>query len=248
MTAPGKSPLVSVILPAYNERENLVPLIQEVRAALAPRRVEVVVVDDNSPDGTALAVQEAFPGDEWVKVFVRPSDPSLAKSIRRGLEEAKGDVLVVMDSDFNHQPHYLPTLVDNLQYYECVIASRFLYGGRMNSRARHLLSWGFNVFVRASLPGGQITDNLYGFFAVRREILDRVPFDEVFWGYGDYFIRLLYYLQRHETSVLQIPAVNGERRAGEANSSFVGVFREYLHATLQLSLKERLRHVRGDRD
>ena len=249
MTSNESAPnLISVILPAYNERENIVPLIQEIRQALAPRPVEVVVVDDNSPDGTAEVARQAFPGDEFVKVFVRPSDPSLGKSIRRGLEEASGDILVVMDTDFNHQPSYLPILVDNLEHFDCVIASRFLYGGRMNSRSRHLLSWGFNVFVRLALPDGQITDNLYGFFAIRRETLFRVPFDRVFWGYGDYFIRLVYYLQQGKTSLLQIPVVNGDRRAGEANSSFVGVFREYFRATMELSLRERLGHGRRDCD
>ncbi|HAM34805.1 MAG TPA: dolichol-phosphate mannosyltransferase [Elusimicrobia bacterium] len=231
--------LVSVVVPAYNEKENILPLIKEIRQALAAWRHEILVVDDSSPDGTAALVQTEFAGEPAVRVIVRRQDPGLAKSIREGLEQARGDAVVVMDSDFNHEPRYLPIMVDALRHYDGVFGSRFLYGGKMAPLSRHLLSWCFNMFVRLA-TGGDITDSLYGFFAIRREVMARCDFNLIFWGYGDYCIRLLYYLQRHKAALLQIPIVNGQRRGGTGNSAFLKVFAQYTHATLRLAWEGRL--------
>jgi dolichol-phosphate mannosyltransferase len=241
MTVTGK---ISVILPTYNERVNAVLLIEEIHRALGDRPHEVVVADDDSPDGTHDAVVAL--NDARVVALRRTSDRGLAKSLRAGIEASTGDVVVLMDSDFNHQPDYLPFMVDALAHYDCVTASRFLYGGRMFPRSRHLLSWGFNVFTRAA-TGGQITDNLYGYVAIRREVLSRCPFDEIFWGYGDYCIRLLYFLQVLGASILQFPAVNGSRRAGVGNSRFLKVFLQYATEVAKLAVKTRvLNHAPGN--
>ncbi|HEY3323058.1 MAG TPA: glycosyltransferase [Planctomycetota bacterium] len=230
---------VTVILPTYNERGNIVALIEAIRSALEGHDLEVLVVDDNSPDGTAELVRETFKDRQSVKLVVRTEDKGFAKSIRRGLEDATGDVLVVMDTDFNHQPKYLPFMVESMKHYDMVMGSRFLYGGLMEPRSRHLLSWVFNVYVRV-VTGGQITDNLYGFFAVHRRVMGGVNYDRVFFGYGDYFIRLLYYLQHQKIHILQFPAVNGRRLAGQGNSRFLKVFLKYSWATLGLSFRGRI--------
>ena len=235
--------MLSIILPAYNEKDNVVPLVREIKAALQGRAKEILIVDDNSPDGTADAVREAFAGDPEVKVFVRMRDRGFAKSIREGLDKASGDILLVMDSDFNHQPKYLPIMADAIRDYDCVFGSRFLYGGRMAPRSRHLLSWLFNVFVRVA-TAGKITDNLYGFCALKRSALVDLDMDDIFRGYGDYCIRLLHSLQVNQASILQIPMVNGERRKGVGNNAFLKVFSQYTAATLQLAVRGRIKHAR----
>ncbi|MBI5202352.1 MAG: glycosyltransferase [Elusimicrobia bacterium] len=226
---------ISVILPCFNEREGIVGLIREIRAVLEDRAHEVVVADDHSPDGTAEAVRQAFAGDAGVRVVVREKDPSLAKSIRAGLEAASGKILVVMDSDGNHDPKYLPHLIESLAHYDAAFGSRYLYGGRMSGRLRHNLSWAFNIFVRLA-TGGNIIDNLYGFFAIKRPMLEKCRFDDIFFGYGDYCIRLLYALEAEHAAILQIPMVNAPRRAGTGNSNFIRVFIKYFIATLRLAL------------
>ncbi len=223
--------LVSVILPCYNESGNIVPLIDAIHRELAFCRHQVVVVDDNSPDGTYKLVQEK--NYDFVKAILRTTDPSLAKSIRKGLEEADGNILVVMDSDFSHNPSYLGQMVKNMDYYDCVTASRFLYGGKMNSRFRHLASWLFNVFVRV-ITRQSITDSLYGFFSIKKEVLQKLNYDKIFWGYGDYGIRFMYYLQKCGAPILQIPAVNGERLKGVGNSRFIKTFFQYTVETVRL--------------
>jgi dolichol-phosphate mannosyltransferase len=98
--------MVSVILPAYNEKDNLVPLIADIHKYLTAYHHEIIVVDDNSPDGTYGAVRDL--NLPFVKPILRVDNRGLANSIRYGIENAKGDAIVVMDSDFNHKPEYLP--------------------------------------------------------------------------------------------------------------------------------------------
>jgi len=224
--------LISVVLPCFNEKGNIIPLIHEINATLYNQPHEIIVVDDNSPDGTYQAVVDLdLPN---VYVILRTTDPSLAKSIRAGIEESKGNIIVIMDSDFNHEPHYLPVMISNCQFYDVVSGSRFVYGGSMGSKFRHISSWIFNIFVRI-LTKKLITDSLFGFIAIRREALERVNFDAVFWGYGDYCIRLMYYLQEKSCTVLQIPVVLGQRKYGEGNKKLVKMLFKYLKATLHLA-------------
>src|SRR3989338_5113400 len=176
-------PFVSVIVPCFNEKDNIIPLIEAIHRELSFCRHQVVVVDDNSPDGTyRLVCEKDF---DYVKPVLRKTDPSLAKSIRTGLENADGNVFVIMDSDFNHQPKYLPFMVKNLEFYPCVSGSRFVYGGKMDTRLRHLLSWLFNIWVRL-LTRTYVTDSLYGFVAIRRDVMEQIDYSKVFWGFGDY--------------------------------------------------------------
>lgn len=227
---------VSVILPAYNEKGNIIPLIEQIHDSINWVKHEIILVDDNSPDGTyQLVIDQHY---SYVRCFNRIQNPSLGASIREGLEQAQGNVLVVMDSDFNHQPQYITQLVKNLEFYDVVMGSRFVYGGAMDSRWRHLLSWVFNIFVRL-MTGKHITDSLYGFYAIKRSLLERIDYAKVFWGYGDYGIRLFYYIQENKGSVLQIPVVNGKRLTGTSNGRFLKTFWQYTVATIELVLEER---------
>jgi dolichol-phosphate mannosyltransferase len=222
---------VSIVVPCYNEVGNIIPLVNEIHNKLSFIKHQIIVVDDNSPDGTFNLLKDA--NLDYVKPILRTVDPSLAKSIRKGLEEADGNIFVIMDSDFNHQPKYLPFMIKNLEYYDCVTASRFMYGGLMDSRLRQTLSWIFNIFVRI-VTRKFVTDSLYGFVAIKKETLEKINYDYVFWGYGDYCIRLMYYLQENKENILQFPVINGKRLSGESNSGFLKVFWQYTIATLRL--------------
>lgn len=226
---------VSVILPCYNEQGNILPLIDAIHKELGFVAHEIIVIDDNSPDGTFLLVeQKKLP---FVKPVLRTSDPGLGKSIRLGLEKAKGNIFVVMDSDFNHHPVYLPVMIRNIEFYDCVSASRFVYGGKMDERWRYFCSRIFNIGIRV-VTGHNVTDSLYGFFSIRREILEKLDYDKIFRGYGDYCIRLMFYLQKMNCKILQIPAENGKRLSGTGNRKLIKVFFQYTHATVKLALSD----------
>lgn len=244
MTQP--MPDISIILPCYNEKENILPLIEAIHAQLGSWSHEIVVVDDNSADGTYNLVQQAqLP---YVVPLLRRENPSLALSIRHGIEHSHGAFVVVMDSDFNHRPEYLPILLENLKYYDCVSASRFVYGGDMGNRFRHICSWIFNIVTRI-LTHTLVTDSLFGYFAIHRHVLKRVDFDKVFWGYGDYCIRLMYYLQKNNVTILQIPGELGQRLGGEGNTRLVRTLIQYSFEVLKLvfSTKTQTNSITGIR-
>jgi dolichol-phosphate mannosyltransferase len=244
---------VSVILPTYNERDNIGDLIDAIVAQLAPlgQPYEVLVVDDNSPDGTADYLQSRYGlveqgTQQWqamlgaqgrLRLVVRTVDKGLAKSIRHGLEIAGGQTLVVMDTDFNHDPAMIPQMVDFLRYYDLVIGSRFVMRGGMEDGLRYRMSLLYNVFIRAVFHT-QIQDNLSGFFAVRREQLATLTplFDRIFYGYGDYFIRLLLAAWRGGWKILEVPVFYILRRHGDSKTGFWRIFRDYTAAVIDLRI------------
>ena len=228
----------SVILPTYNEKGNIVKLIQAIDNAAAGKGMtyELIVVDDNSPDGTADAVRGQYLGDEHVKVFVRTQERGLASAIRDGIERANGDAVVVMDTDFQHDPNLIPRMVQFSQYYDTIVGSRFVMGGGMEQGYRYYYSYLFNFFVRL-ITRTQIQDNLSGFFAMRRDKLLHMDCAHIFTGYGDYFIRLLYYAWRYGYTVLEIPIFYRVRPYGTSKSSFMRMIINYSRTVVDLRLR-----------
>ena len=242
---------VSVILPTFNERDNICDLVDAIHKELEPAgyAYEVLVVDDNSPDGTADVVRRRYAiqgsgtapiaaGSRGVvRLFVRTQDKGLANSIRDGLLAAQGQTLVVMDTDFNHDPAMIPQMVDLLRYYDLVIGSRFVMRGGMEDRLRYHFSQFYNIFIRA-LFQTQIQDNLSGYFAIRRARLYSLAplFPAIFYGYGDYFIRLLLAAWRLDWKILEVPVFYILRRHGDSKTGFWSVFKKYTAAVLRLRL------------
>jgi dolichol-phosphate mannosyltransferase len=139
---------VSIILPTYNEAENIVPLVKTLVAKIPPHvSYEIVVVDDNSPDGTLAAVREAFSGPAVIPVL-RTTDRGLAKSIRAGIERSTGTHVVVMDTDFTHSPDVVPIMLHLGQVYDVVVGSRFCSGGGMGDVPHYLASMAYNWMLR----------------------------------------------------------------------------------------------------
>jgi dolichol-phosphate mannosyltransferase len=228
----------SIILPTYKERENIVELVQSIHVHLEPEgfQYEVVIVDDNSPDGTADVVRAAFEGDARVKLHVRTQERGLASALRYGVEHSDGEVLVFMDTDFNHDPAVIPQLIKFLEYYDVVVGSRFVMRGGMEDRVRYVFSFVYNLGLRF-LFGTRVWDNLSGFFAIYRDKLLELNLDQVFYGYGDYFIRLLMVGWRRGWRMLEIPVFYRLRRHGHSKTQFLAIFTQYTAAILKLRVK-----------
>jgi dolichol-phosphate mannosyltransferase len=227
---------VSIILPTYCEKGNIGDLLAEIERAVdsQPWYFEVIVVDDQSPDGTAEIARSFRPkGRITSEVIVRNDARGLATAILHGLRQATGDVLVTMDTDFNHDPAMIPQMVDLLRYYDVVIGSRFVMGGGMQDRRRYLYSRIYNLFVRALLRI-PVQDNLSGFFAIRREHLFRLDLDRIFRGYGEYFMRLLYACFLRGYQMLEVPVFYILRRHGTSKSQFSTMLFDYTRCVLSL--------------
>lgn len=228
----------SIILPTYNERDNIVELVQAIHHHLESRgfNYEVVIVDDDSPDGTADEVRAAFAADPRVHLHVRTRERGLATALRYGAEHSDGEVLVFMDTDFNHDPAMIPQLIKFLEYYDVVIGSRFVMRGGMEDGGRYGFSFIYNLGLRF-LFGTRVWDNLSGFFAIYRDKLLDLDLDQVFYGYGDYFIRLLMVGWRRGWHMLEIPVFYRLRMHGHSKTQFLSIFTQYTVAILRLRIK-----------
>lgn len=226
---------LSIILPCYNERENIVPLITalcEIMIELG-NRLEIIVVDDSSPDGTADAVNEAFGNDQRIQCIVRTENRGFAFSIREGIECSTGNVVLVMDTDFNHRPDDAFILYRITQVVDFAIGSRFAFGGGMPDPLRYYLSLIYNIFMRVVL-NTRLNDNLSGFFAIRREALQKLDFDKIFWGYGDYFFRMLLLSQRAQLRHVELPVRYDPRMGGIQKTHFISIFTQYTKEVLKI--------------
>lgn len=232
---------VSVILPTYNESGNIVKLVSAV-AANIPNGwdYQILVVDDNSPDDTLGAVNRAFDDDPRVMPILRTKDRGFAKSIRTGIECASGERIVVMDSDLTHDPVEIPKLLHIGDVYDFVSGSRFCAGGRMVDTTHYLLSMGYNWLLRL-LIRTQVQDNLGGYFTARREMLLGLPLDEIFFGYGDYYFRLLHFVQKSGYSIVEVPAAYLMRSEGKSKSNWGRMLVTYTLGAIRL--KRRIRQL-----
>ncbi len=224
----------SVILPTYNEAGNIVQLVRKIQAAVPDHmECEILVVDDNSPDGTYELVRESFRDVSCVVPILRTSDRGFAKSIRHGIERASNDRIIVMDSDLTHDPIEIPRLLHVGQIYDVVSGSRFCAGGRMTDTKHYLTSLVYNWVLRLLLRT-QVQDNLGGYFTARREQILRLPVDEIFFGYGEYYFRLLHFVQRAGLSIVEVPSHYLLRGAGTSKSNWARMIWSYTSAALRL--------------
>lgn len=228
---------VAIILPTFNEASNIVALIHAISVVIpAGWDHEVLVIDDNSPDGTYRVVQEAFVGDSHVIPVLRIKDRGFAKSIRAGLERASADRVVVMDPDFTHDPIEIPRLLHVGEIYDIVTASRFCAGGTMSDVGHYLASLFYNWAIRIILRT-QVQDNLGGYFTAHRDHLLKLPLDDIFFGYGDYYFRLLHFAQKAHMSIIEIPAAYGSRSAGASKSNWPRMIFNYSVALVKVKLR-----------
>lgn len=229
---------LSVILPTYNERENIPELLDALHATLSPWDwdFELVVVDDHSPDGTADIVREKYADDPRVTLFVRTEGRGLATAIRYGIERARGETVVCMDTDFNHDPAMIPQMVKFLEFYDLVIGSRFVMRGGMEDRFRQFSSGVYNFGIRL-LFRTPVHENLSGFFAMNRDKLLSFPLDDIFYGYGDYFIRLIMVAWQRGYNMLEVPVFYRLRMHGHSKTQFLSTFVQYTQALLSLRVK-----------
>jgi dolichol-phosphate mannosyltransferase len=229
----------SVILPTYNEAGNIVGLVEEILANFPPDiEPEILIVDDDSPDKTCEVAKKAFATTRTVRVILRTKDRGFAKSIRAGIEQATGEFIVVMDTDFTHDPVEIPRMLHIARIYDIVSGSRFCAGGNMQDKKHYLASLLYNWLLRALLHT-QLQDNLGGYFVMKREKILSLPLDQIFFGYGEYFFRLLYFAHLRGLKVVEIPAIYRLRTYGASKSNFLKMLLSYSKAAILLRINSK---------
>ncbi|NLE76331.1 MAG: polyprenol monophosphomannose synthase [Chloroflexi bacterium] len=230
---------VSVVLPTYNEAENIGPLTLAILAHLTDP-VEVWVVDDDSPDGTWGVVANLAAQDPRVRLLRRTDARGLTSAISAGIAASSGDVVVWMDCDFSMPPEVIPQLVYALRTgADVALGSRYVPGGGDvgHSWMARAFSWTINAFA-ALLLGWGVRDYTSGFVAARREVLERIPLQG---DYGEYCIDLLHRAQRLGYQVEEIPytcvtRASGESKTGANALDYLRRGWKYVRTILQLRL------------
>lgn len=231
-TTPPPRPFVSVVLPTFNEKGNIERLIPALRDQI-PWPVEFLVIDDNSPDGTAAAVaalQADFPD---IRLIVRQDQRGLVSAIQRGIDESRGEVIVWMDCDFSLPPATVPELVRQVREHgrDAAIGSRYVTGGADQTTdlpktlilfqkvATALLNRFTSLLLRTDFH-----DWTSGFIAIRAEVVRKFPLQG---DYGEYFIILMANLIRNGYKWREVPYHNVPRRIGESKTadSLLGLLR-----------------------
>jgi dolichol-phosphate mannosyltransferase len=232
--------VLSVVLPTRNDRKSVEFLIYTLLAVLeepAGGDFELVVVDDSNDGSDAYLAEKMRRFAGQVDVWHREKGTGLATAIGDGIERCRGEQVLLMDADFNHDPHDLPRLLELKKSSGCDLASgsRFLPGGGMpGHRFRQTGSKVFNRFVQRAL-GLESTDMLAGFWLMERaKVLELKRRWDIFYGYGDYYIRMLYACRLAGMEVREMPVRYLSRLAGESNTNFRKELQRYTRTVMAL--------------
>lgn len=235
---------VSIVLPTYNEKDNIIPLIFKIKDVLKDYKYEIIVVDDNSPDGTWEVVHELEKrGDKSIRLIRRQGKACLTTAISEGIHSAEGDVVVWMDADFSMPPEKIKDLLDKIdEGYDISVGSRYVPGGGMviieksqDSMFSALLSFFMNYIIQKTLDSS-FKDYTSGFAAVRKKVFNDIKLRG---DYGEYFIDFIYRAIKKGYKVIEIPYISQARKYGvsKTGTNLLQYFKrgiKYIWMTLRL--------------
>ncbi|WP_408657005.1 polyprenol monophosphomannose synthase [Jatrophihabitans sp.] len=218
---PGERLRTLVIIPTYNERENLPPIVDRVRAAVP--EADILVVDDGSPDGTGAVADEIAANDAQIQVLHRDQKAGLGAAYVAGFRlglAAGYDVLVEMDADGSHAPEQLPRLLAAIGHSDLVLGSRWVPGGQVLNwpRSRELLSRGGNLYTRLAL-GIDLHDATGGYRAYRRSVLQTIDLSSIASEGYCFQVDLAWRAVQAGFRVTEVPITFAERERGESKMS-----------------------------
>ena len=228
-----------IIVPTYNEAENLPNLLNDIFAL--PVEVCVINVDDGSPDGTGDIAEKwvaAHPGR--MEAVHRPGKLGLGTAYVAGFHRAfelGAEAVLTMDADFSHNPRYIPAMIAKGEAADLVIGSRYVPGGDMLYCPwyRKVLSGGANLIARFAL-GLEARDTTAGFRLYRRPVLESIDLDSIFSSGYSFLIEMLYLVQRKGWRMAEVPIVYEDRMAGQTKISRAEIMRA-LYTVARLSAR-----------
>lgn len=233
----------TVIVPTYNERDNLPDLVEQILTL--PLGIQVVIVDDNSPDGTGELADAMQTRDSRISVIHRPAKLGLGSAYIAGFKHAiaeGSELILTMDADFSHNPRYIPAMVELARHRHLVIGSRYVPGGGVRNWGwrRRFLSRGANLFARTFL-GLEASDCTAGFRCYRCEVLGSIDLDGIFSNGYSFLIEMLFKCQRMGYRVGEVAIIFENRTRGKSKISSIEIYKA-LYTVLRLAFGHRLRY------
>jgi len=227
----------TVIVPTYNECDNLPALVEQILDLSI--RPYIVVVDDNSPDGTGCVADNLASYEEHIRVIHRPGKLGLGTAYIAGFRQALADGadrVVTMDADFSHNPRYIPAVVALTDKYHVGIGSRYVPGGGVTANwgvHRKFLSWGANNFARTML-GLKAKDCTAGYRCYRSEVLRSIDLGRIFSNGYSFLIEMMYKCQQLGYTFGETPILFENRYQGDSKISRGEIYRA-MYTVLRLS-------------
>ena len=174
---------ISIVIPTYKEKDNILPLVQSIHNSLAEYDYEIVIVDDNSADGSEELVTGLAPKYP-VKIIVRKNERGLSSAVVHGFDSTNSDFVIVMDADLQHPPEVLPSIVKALENHDFVMASRYIEGGSPGqwSLSRKIVSKGATLLALPVAP--KVKDPMSGFFGFKRSVVNIASLSPTGWKIG----------------------------------------------------------------
>lgn len=204
--------MISVIMPTFNEAGNLPELIKRTEKALK-KDFEIIVVDDNSPDGTSEVVRMMQKERPWLRLITRTEERGLPSAIKRGIEEAKGKIVSWLDCGLDMPPEKIVEMMTNIPKWDIVIGSTFVKGAKDDRGSiTSVFSRAINFLCQLILDP-TITDFTSGFLAAKKEAVEKGVFDGT---HGTYFIGLLYRAKKQGFKIKEMAYKLEPRRYGES--------------------------------
>lgn len=219
-----------MIVPTYNEAENIEALVQQLRAL--PGNVHVLIVDDNSPDGTGALVDNLAAQDSGVQVLHRPGKLGLGSAYKAGFKAGLRQgytFLCTMDADFSHDPTLLPLLLAKAsQGYDLVIGSRYVAGGQIvgSTAVRQFISYSANWLAHTIL-GVTARDCTAGFRCYRNQVLETINLDAIFSSGYSFLIEMAFYCQQAGFRIGEVPITFVNRRKGVSKISKNEIYKAF---------------------
>ena len=237
-----------VVIPTYNERANITAIVPEILAELRDlgENVGILVVDDNSPDGTGQVVDQMSRDDSRIMLLARPRKAGLGSAYVAGFRKALSlgpELVVQMDADFSHKPEVIPSLIDETMNADLVVGSRYICGVNITNWPiqRLLLSYFANIYARA-LTRVPVRDLTGGFKCFRAPALASVPLDRIHSDGYAFQIETTYWCFRNGFSIKEIPIVFEDRHSGTSKMT-----KEIVREAFWLVLRLALHNVFGPR-
>ena len=231
----------SVILPTLNEKGHIIELIKKIRFIFSEinQKYEIILVDDNSTDGTIDLVKNVEKNYDNIKLFVREDvKKNLAKSINLGIQNSKYENVIWMDADFQHPPEYIKLFHDFQKKYDLVVFSRFLKhsiryfeSDKSKKELNENQSFFYNQLCNFFLYR-DFTDYTSGFICVKKKIFDNYKLKG---NYGDYFVNFVVYCKINHFSMIELPFKEGARFSGSSKTSMKNPF-NYFYLTIHYFL------------
>ncbi len=232
-----------LIIPTYNEHDNIAVLVSRIRKAAASE--PILFVDDNSPDGTAEEIRRLQAADPQIHLLARPGKGGYGSACRdamkKVLRENLADYVIQSDADLSHPPELLPRMIELLQTNPVVIGSRYVTGGGAQNWdiRRRLLSFGANFYARC-FTGVPVHDMTAGFVGYRTEVLRKINLDAISSEGYAFLMEMKFNLHRCGTRFCEFPIIFYEREAGKSKFS-----RKILFEGIRFPLKALRKRIAG---